>query len=80
MSRLLVDDVTKTDARALLNVNKMATISDIVAPSNEYIYASGANELTVVEGCVIAVGGAGISRQQIQFLRLLIWTQAALLR
>ena len=60
MSRLLVDDVTKTDARALLNVNKMATISDIVAPSNEYIYASGANELTVVEGCVIAVGGAGI--------------------
>ena len=38
MSRLLVDDVTKTDARALLNVNKMATISDIVAPSNEYIY------------------------------------------
>ena len=60
MSRLLVDDVTKTDARALLNVNKMATISDIVAPRNEYIYASGANELTVVEGCVIAVGGAGI--------------------
>lgn len=60
MSRLLVDDVTKTDARALLNVNKMATISDIVAPSNEYIYASGANELTVVEGCVIAVGDAGI--------------------
>ena len=60
MSRLLVDDVTKTDARALLNVNKMATISDIVAPSNEYIYASGANELTIVEGCVIAVGGAGI--------------------
>lgn len=58
--RLLVDDVTKTDARALLNVNKMATISDIVAPSNEYIYASGANELTVVEDCVIAVGGAGI--------------------
>lgn len=31
MSRLLVDDATKTDARALLNVNKMATISLIVA-------------------------------------------------
>ena len=28
MSRLLVDDVTKTDARALLNVNKMAAISE----------------------------------------------------
>ena len=41
MSRLMVDDVTKTDARALLNVNKMAMISDIVAPSNEYMYASG---------------------------------------
>ena len=36
MSRLLVDDVTKTDRRALLNVNKMATISDIVAPTREY--------------------------------------------
>ena len=80
MSRLLVDDVTKTDARALLNVNKMATISDIVAPSNEYIYASGANELTVVEGCVIAVGGAVYMEWHAQFLRLLIWTQAALLR
>ena len=60
MSRLLVDDVTKTDRRALLNVNKMATISDIVVPKNEYLYASGANELTLLDGCVIAVGGAGI--------------------
>lgn len=60
MSRLLVDDVTKTDRRALLNVNKMATISDIVAPTNQYLYASGADELTVADGCVIAVGGAGI--------------------
>ena len=60
MSRLLVDDVTKTDRRALLNVNKMATISDIVAPTNQYLYARGADEITVAEGCVIAVGGAGI--------------------
>lgn len=60
MSRLLVDDVTKTDRRALLNVNKMATISDIVAPTNQYLHASGADELTVVDGCVIAVGKAGI--------------------
>ena len=43
MSRLLVDDVTKTDSRALLNVSKMATISDIVTPTNQYLYASGAN-------------------------------------
>ena len=60
MSRLLVDDVTKTDSRALLNVNKMATISDIVAPTSQYLYASGANELTLVDNCVIAVGGSGI--------------------
>ena len=38
----------------------LSLIHIFVAPSNEYIYASGANELTVVEGCVIAVGGAGI--------------------
>ena len=60
MSRIFVDDVTKTDRRALLNVNKLATISDIVAPTSQYLYASGANEITVTEGCVIAVGGAGI--------------------
>lgn len=60
MSRLLVDDITKTDSRALLNVNKMATISDIVAPNNEYLYASGVNGLTLVDNCVIAIGGAGI--------------------
>ena len=60
MSRLLVDDVTKTDRRALLNVNKMATISDIVTPTNQYLYASGTNELTLIADCVIAVGGAGI--------------------
>lgn len=60
MSRLLVDDVTKTDSRALLNVSKMATISDIVTPTTEYLYASGANELTLVENCVISVGAAGV--------------------
>ena len=60
MSRLLVDDVTKTDRRALLNVNKMATISGIVAPTNQHLYASSTEEITVAEGCVIAVGGAGI--------------------
>jgi formylglycine-generating enzyme required for sulfatase activity len=60
MSRLLVDDVTKTDSRALLNVSKMATISDIVTPTNQYLYASGANELTLVENCVISVGAAGV--------------------
>ena len=32
----------------------------ILAPTNQYLYASGADELTVVDGCVIAVGKAGI--------------------
>lgn len=73
MSRLLVDDVTKTDRRALLNVNKMATISDIVAPTREYLRASGADELTVESGCVIAVGGAGIFKTAETKLTVLIW-------
>lgn len=64
MSRLLVDDVTKTDSRALLNVSKMATISDIVTPTNQYLYASGANELTLVENCVISVGAAGVFKTE----------------
>lgn len=60
MSRLLVDDITKTDRRALLNVSKMALVSDIVTPSKEYLYASGEQQLTIIEGCVISIAGSGI--------------------
>lgn len=60
MSRLLVDDITKTDRRACFNVNKAALISDIVAPSKEYIICSGAQKLTIVEGCVISIAGTGV--------------------
>ena len=60
MSRLLVDDITKTDRRACFNVNKAALISDIVAPSKEYIVCSGAQQLTIVEGCVISIAGTGV--------------------
>ena len=60
MSRLLVDDITKTDRRALLNVSKMALVSDIVTPTKEYLYASGEQQLTVVQGCVISIAGSGI--------------------
>lgn len=60
MSRLLVDDITKTDRRALFNVNKAALISDIVAPTKEYLISSGAQQLTLVEGCVIAIAGTGV--------------------
>ena len=60
MSRLLVDDITKTDRRALLNVSKMALVSDIVTPTKEYLYASGEQQLTVAQGCVISIAGSGI--------------------
>lgn len=60
MSRLLVDDITKTDRRALFNVNKAALISDIVAPTKEYLTNSGTQQLTIVEGCVISISGAGV--------------------
>lgn len=60
MSRLLVDDITKTDRRACFNVNKAALISDIVAPSKEYIVCSGAQQLTIVAGCVISIAGTGV--------------------
>lgn len=60
MSRLLVDDLTKTDRRALFNVNKAALLSDIVAPAKEYIFASGEQQLTVVADCVISVAGSGV--------------------
>lgn len=60
MSRLLVDDITKTDRRALFNVSKAALISDIVAPTKEYIKATGAQQLTVASDCVISIAASGI--------------------
>ena len=60
MSRLLVDDITKTDRRALFNVSKAALISDIVAPTKEYLYASGAQQLTILSDCVISIAGSGV--------------------
>lgn len=64
MSRLLVDDITKTDRRALFNVSKAALISDIVAPTKEYLYASSEQQLTVLSDCVIAIAGSGVFETQ----------------
>lgn len=56
MSRLFVYDENMQDERAKITVGKMAAISDIVAPVKEYIQYTGQGEVTILGGCVIAVG------------------------
>ncbi len=58
MSRLMVNDPTMTNPLALLTMDKISAISDIVAPVNEYIKATGDAEITISAGCVIAVGSS----------------------
>lgn len=60
MSRFLSNDFINKDPRAKLTVAKMANIGDLVAPSAEYLAATGLTELTVTAGCVITVGSAGV--------------------
>ena len=60
MSRFLSNDFINKDPRAKLTVAKMANIGDLVAPSAEYLTATGLTELTVTAGCVITVGSAGV--------------------
>lgn len=56
MSRLFIYDENMTDERAKITVAKMAAISDIVAPEKEYIQYSAQGAVTIMAGCVIAVG------------------------
>lgn len=58
--RYFVNDLTKTDHRALLSAEKMATITNVVATVPEYIVASGAGEVTVQGDCIIAIAGGGV--------------------
>ena len=58
--RYFVNDLTKTDHRALLSAEKMATITNVVATVPEYIVASGTGEVTVQGDCVIAIAGGGV--------------------
>ena len=60
MSRLFVYDENMLDERAKITVAKMAAISDIVAPDKAYIQYSGRGEITVIGGCVIAVGETSV--------------------
>ena len=64
MGRLFVYDENMTDERAKITVGKMAAVSDIVAPEKEYIQYSGANELTVIPGAVIAIGENAVFRTE----------------
>ena len=56
MSRLFIYDENMTDERAKITVAKMAAISDIVAPEKKYIQYSAQGAVTIMAGCVIAVG------------------------
>lgn len=58
MSRLMKDDPTKTNPLALITTAKLAAMSDVVAPVNEYLKATGDAVITVNENCVITVAGA----------------------
>lgn len=60
MSRLFVYDENMTDERAKITVAKMAAISDIVAPEKQYIQYTAKGEVTVMGGCVIAVGETSV--------------------
>ncbi|MFA9375746.1 MAG: SUMF1/EgtB/PvdO family nonheme iron enzyme [Lachnotalea sp.] len=60
MSRLLSGVFINKDPRAKLTVAKMATISDLVAPSAEYMTATGDTEVTLASDCVIAIGTTGV--------------------
>lgn len=62
MSRFLIDDPTKTDPRAALNVVKMALLTDIVAPVNKYLYASGQKTLTIADDVIISTTSGGVFR------------------
>ena len=56
MSRLFIYDENMVDERAKITVAKMAAVSDIVAPEKQYIQYTNKGEVTVLDGCVIAVG------------------------
>lgn len=56
MSRLFIYDENMVDERAKITVAKMAAVSDIVAPEKQYIQYTNKGEVTVLAGCVIAVG------------------------
>jgi hypothetical protein len=60
MSRYCTDDYINKDPRALLSSTRIAALSDIVAPDIEYLSATGAQEITINDGCIITINGGGV--------------------
>lgn len=60
MSRYLTDDFINKDPRALLNTAKMATLSNVITPTSQYIKATGENELTLEADCVFCIAGMSV--------------------
>ena len=60
MPRLFVNDVTRRDPRALITTEKLARISSISAPDNQYLYASGDNQITLLAGCMVTTNSGAM--------------------
>lgn len=68
MSRFLTDDFINKDPRALLNTSKIATLSDVTAPTSQYIKAETANTLKVTGDCIFAVTGSGVFKTEVALI------------
>lgn len=68
MSRYLVNDPTKKDPRALLNVEKLSTIMNTISPTPYYITSDTETRLKVLGGCIIPLSSGGIFKTTDTFL------------
>ncbi len=55
MSRILVDDPTRQDPRALLTTAKMAAVFDLVSKTDTFIKCTGDAEITLESDCYFSV-------------------------
>jgi hypothetical protein len=62
MSKYLVNQQAGVDpdARALLSVEKFATLAEPILPQSKYITALGNDTLQIEEGCIFSIGGAAV--------------------
>jgi hypothetical protein len=64
MSRYLINQQqgVDPDARALLDVAKLATLVEAAVPTTQYITAIGNDTLQIDEGCIFSIGGSAVIR------------------
>ncbi len=55
ITRLFVDDPTRKDQRALISTAKLARMTDIVAPTPQYMAAVGDDQIAVQAGCAVTI-------------------------